>query len=301
MSNLRRVMWNGTVRALPLAEQLRATQLAGCEALTLTPSDYVSWLAHSISTRDMRAMAADAGVAITHLDPLVRWTDAWRPELPGDEAFPVDIVGSDVDDFFRMAGALEVQSFTAWAGFSRDRYTRAQIVDTFGNLCRRAATEGLRCDLETGRCPVTADSRLQTSLPRCRRRVALTTAASNSFRRTMTVCRPTRSALPASSVWACSSLTQALKRKGTSHDRRTKPNHLACPNRCGPDDACCLRPRCRFIRRGLVGHPTTCSTSCGVSSSPAPRPISAAAPDVTQPGSMPMVFLRSASMHRKVF
>ena len=50
MSNLRRVMWNGTVRALPLAEQLRATQLAGCEALTITPSDYVTWLAHSTTT-----------------------------------------------------------------------------------------------------------------------------------------------------------------------------------------------------------------------------------------------------------
>ena len=148
MSNLRRVMWNGIVRAMPLAEQLRATQLAGCEALTLTPSDYVTWLSHSISTRDMSAMAADAGVAITHLDPLVRWTDAWRLELPGDEAFAVDIVGFDVDDFFRMAGALEVQSSTGWAGFSRDRYNRAQIVDAFGNLCRRAATEGLRCDLE---------------------------------------------------------------------------------------------------------------------------------------------------------
>jgi sugar phosphate isomerase/epimerase len=148
LSNLRRVMWNGTVRALPLAEQLHATQLAGCEALTLTPSDYVTWLAHSISTRDMCAMAADAGVAITHLDPLVRWTDAWRPELPGDEAFPVDIVGFDLDDFFSMAGALEVQSFIAWAGFARGRYTRAQIVDAFGNLCRRAAIEGLRCDLE---------------------------------------------------------------------------------------------------------------------------------------------------------
>ena len=136
------------MRALPLAEHLRAVRIAGCESLTVTPSDYVAWLAHSVSTHDVRSMAADAGVALTHRDPLVRWTNAWQPELSGEETFPVDTIGFDADDFFRMASALRVQSFTAWAGFPRDRYALAQIVDAFGALCRRAAQEGLRCDLE---------------------------------------------------------------------------------------------------------------------------------------------------------
>jgi hypothetical protein len=148
MSNLRRIMWNETVRALPLAQQLRAARIAGCEALSVTPSDYVTWLAHRISTRDMTAMAADAGVILTHLDPLVRWIDAWQPQLPGGEVFPVDTVGFDPDDFFRIANALGVRSFTAWAGFPQGRYTLQQIVDAFETLCRRAAQEGLRCDLE---------------------------------------------------------------------------------------------------------------------------------------------------------
>ena len=123
-------------------------ELQGCEALSITPSDYVTWLAHSVSTRDMTATAADAGVALTHLDPLVRWIDGWQPELPEGEAFPVDTVGFDGDDFFRIAGALGVQSFTAWAGFPKGRHALAQITDAFGALCRRAAHEGLRCDLE---------------------------------------------------------------------------------------------------------------------------------------------------------
>ena len=53
MSNQRRIKWNGTVRALPLREQLRAVAIARCEALSVTPSDYAAWLSSAISTHDM--------------------------------------------------------------------------------------------------------------------------------------------------------------------------------------------------------------------------------------------------------
>lgn len=147
MSNLRRIMWNGTVRALPLAEQLRAASLARCEGLSVTPSDYVQWLGGSMSTRDITAIAADMGVRILHLDPLVRWVDEWRPDF-APEQFSTDPIGFDTDDFLRIAAALQVESFTAWAGFPTGHYGRSQLIDTFGQLCRRAALEGLRCDLE---------------------------------------------------------------------------------------------------------------------------------------------------------
>ncbi|WP_410809422.1 sugar phosphate isomerase/epimerase family protein [Micromonospora sp. 067-2] len=145
MSNGRRMMWNGTVRALPLSEQLAAAARARCDALAVTPFDYVGWLGSGITTRDMLTMASDAGVRITHLDPLVRWVDEWKPALA---AFPLETISFDQDDFFRMAGALGVESFTAWAGFPAGRYGVPQLVDAFGQLCERAATEGLRCDLE---------------------------------------------------------------------------------------------------------------------------------------------------------
>lgn len=108
MSRPQTIMWNGTVRALPFKEQLNATALAGCSALSATPSDYVRWLAASTSTRDMLTMAKDAGVRITHIDPFVRWVDKWQPDLPG-ENFPTDAIAFDADDFFRMSAALEVR------------------------------------------------------------------------------------------------------------------------------------------------------------------------------------------------
>jgi 4-hydroxyphenylpyruvate dioxygenase len=140
-------MWNGTVRALALEDQLHAAAVAGCSSLAIIPSDYVKWLATGVTTRDMLAMAADAGVRITHLDPLVRWVDAWRPAV-APEAFDANLVAFDVDDFFRMAGALEVESFTAWAGFAAGAYSVPELVDAFGALAARAQVEGLRCDLE---------------------------------------------------------------------------------------------------------------------------------------------------------
>jgi 4-hydroxyphenylpyruvate dioxygenase len=72
MGNPRRIMWNGTVRALPRRERLRAAAIAGCEALSVTPSDYVAWLGKATSMRDIKAMADDPGVRITHFDPFVR-------------------------------------------------------------------------------------------------------------------------------------------------------------------------------------------------------------------------------------
>lgn len=147
MSNKTRVMWNGTVRALPFRDQVEAARIAGCSAIAVTPSDYNKWLGASTSTADLRKIASDSGVRITHLDPFVRWTVDWKPHLEGMD-FPSDIVGFDADDFFRMAAALEVDSFTAWSGFAAGRYSRSEIEDAFGALCTRAGKEGLRCDLE---------------------------------------------------------------------------------------------------------------------------------------------------------
>jgi hypothetical protein len=48
MSNRRKIMWNGSVRALPLRKQLRAAAIARCEAVSVTPSDYAAWLSGAI-------------------------------------------------------------------------------------------------------------------------------------------------------------------------------------------------------------------------------------------------------------
>ena len=147
MQQQRRVMWNATVKTKPFHDQLRAAQIAGCSALSVTPSDYNRWLGSGVSTHDLKRMAADYGIEISHLDPFVRWVDDWKPSAPGVD-FPTNSVAFDADDFFRMADALGTGTFTAWGGFPDGRYSTQQVVDSFGALCDRAARHGMQCGLE---------------------------------------------------------------------------------------------------------------------------------------------------------
>ena len=107
-------MWNGTVRALPLKEQLRAAAIARCEALSVMPSHYAAWLGSDLSSRDVEARADDARIGITHLDPFVHWGD--QSHLP-DEDCPMNAIAFAADDFFGTADALGLGSFTTWARF----------------------------------------------------------------------------------------------------------------------------------------------------------------------------------------
>jgi sugar phosphate isomerase/epimerase len=141
------VMYNATVRALPFAEQCRAASLAGCGALTMTPAGYLALLTQGLTTRELRAIAADHGVAITHLDPLARWTPRWIPDnYQGN--YDLAMIAFDIDDFLRMTDALGCRSFTALGTHPAGSLRTDELVDHFGALCRRAAVEGLRVDLE---------------------------------------------------------------------------------------------------------------------------------------------------------
>jgi sugar phosphate isomerase/epimerase len=141
------VMYNATVRALPFTEQCRATALAGCSALTLTPTDYLKFLSGGMSTREMRAVAADNGIALTHLDPFARWTPKWQP-THHKGFYDLALVAYDIDDFLRMAEALQCRSFTAIGTHYPGSLGVAELTDHFGALCERARGSGLRVDLE---------------------------------------------------------------------------------------------------------------------------------------------------------
>jgi 4-hydroxyphenylpyruvate dioxygenase len=140
-------MWNGTVRSLSFAEQLRATSLAGCQAMSVTPYGYTQWLTQGFSNQDLLSMASDIGVRLFHLDPLIRWVANWKPDLP-EHVFPYHALSFTEDEFFGIADALGVESFSVWGAFPEGAISFSEIVDAFGSLCARASNRGLRCDLE---------------------------------------------------------------------------------------------------------------------------------------------------------
>jgi hypothetical protein len=66
-------MWIGNVRNLSFQDQLRATIAVDLNELSMTPLDFDRNLAKGLSARDMRMMAADAGVSLPILDPMASW------------------------------------------------------------------------------------------------------------------------------------------------------------------------------------------------------------------------------------
>lgn len=142
-----RVMFEATVRALPFSEQCRATALAGCGSLTMSPTTYLALLNSGTSSRDIRTIAADHGIAITHMDPIARWTPFWEPTNYRG-AFDFSQIAFDVDDFLRMANALGCVSMTALGTHPAGTMNAAAVIDHFGTLCERALENGLRVDLE---------------------------------------------------------------------------------------------------------------------------------------------------------
>ena len=141
------VMYHGTVRRLPFVQQVRAAALLNCGSITIGPYEYRQMTASGVSARSLSAIAADAGVRVTHLDPFVRWVSDWMPEEVS-AAFPIEALNCDEDELYAIANALELRSFTVAACFPPGRMPISGLVDAFGALCDRAARHGLRCDME---------------------------------------------------------------------------------------------------------------------------------------------------------
>lgn len=141
-------MWSGNVRNLPFPERVKATSRAGFDILTLSPYDWLDAMRAGLSTRDMKAMAADAGIRLDHLDPIARWAPEFIPDNITEPAYLTFLL-CDIDDFVRIGEALEITSMTAICSFPAGmEVPLGQLVDGFGRLCDRVAPLGMRVDLE---------------------------------------------------------------------------------------------------------------------------------------------------------
>jgi sugar phosphate isomerase/epimerase len=141
-------MWNGTVRALPFAEQVAATAAAGFDQLSVTPLDWTHWVGSGLGSHEMRAIAADHGVQLSHLDPLTRWTMPWQPTNLDRGKYPLPYFAFETEDFLRIAEAIGATSFSAIATAPLGRNPIDRLTEDYARLCDRAAQSGLVCELE---------------------------------------------------------------------------------------------------------------------------------------------------------
>ena len=140
------VLWQATCRYLPIADQIRTARLCSCDILTVTPLDFRLWKASGNRISDLRAMASDNGVRLAHLDPMARWTGAWRADNIPEIFLP--FLDFETSTFLDMAVELGAESFSTICTGSAGAVSIAEMTDDFADLCRRAGERGLRVDLE---------------------------------------------------------------------------------------------------------------------------------------------------------
>ncbi len=139
-------LWGATLAFGSLADRLTAAVAGGFATTTMFPHDYRQARAAGLGDADILALHDDAGVRLRTLDPFARWVPRWEP--PAD-APPnrLGIVACAEEEFFDIARRLQIETMTAIEPFGVS-YASADLASAFGDLCDRAADQGMLVHLE---------------------------------------------------------------------------------------------------------------------------------------------------------
>ena len=140
------MMCFSNVGHLPFPERVRAARLAGCDQLSTMPIEVKENAAAGYDIAAMRSIAADQGIRITRLDPLVRWSRLWQPD--NMSADYTARIADTPDEFFAMADALGCTHASLNATFPQGSLPIDELIESYAAICRRAAEHGMICDLE---------------------------------------------------------------------------------------------------------------------------------------------------------
>jgi sugar phosphate isomerase/epimerase len=132
-----RILWWGNVRSLTFRERIGFAARHGFDALNLSPFDVVAQEAAGESLTSLRRMAADAGLRLTYLDPVVGWLPKWQPgpDAAGFLPFLSAGLGRELD----MAASLGCDRILAVTAFAPGRYQLAECADPLSALCEQAS------------------------------------------------------------------------------------------------------------------------------------------------------------------
>ncbi len=147
---MEKIAWAGIVRAHPLPERIRAVAEHRYDTISVSVADLDEAAAAGHSIAGLIDLATEAGIRVSHLDPLATWIEPWQPPDDGWSGYPMmlDFLGCSVDRFFGVADELGVDSITAIPSFAAGAHPRAYVVERFAALCDRAAASDIRVDLE---------------------------------------------------------------------------------------------------------------------------------------------------------
>lgn len=149
----------GSMEGVPLKPFIETAATAGFEAITLNSVLFEDALRDGWREADIKQLLLDNGLGVSGIDPLFNWLPS-SVQLAGDDVMS-RITQAGVDDIIRIAHTVGADLVNAPLGLASPD-SEQEVVDSFGALCDRLATEGLRTSLEF--MPFTAVADLPTAL-----------------------------------------------------------------------------------------------------------------------------------------
>ncbi|MGB1140530.1 MAG: sugar phosphate isomerase/epimerase family protein [Halioglobus sp.] len=149
----------GSMEGVPLKPFIETAATAGFEAITLNSVLFEDALRDGWREADIKQLLLDNGLRVSGIDPLFNWLPS-SVQLAGDDVMS-RITQAGVDDIIRIAHTVGADLVNAPLGLASPD-SEQEVVDSFGALCDRLATEGLRTSLEF--MPFTAVADLPTAL-----------------------------------------------------------------------------------------------------------------------------------------
>lgn len=139
-------LWGANLIGRSLQERLAAALAGGFAATTLFPIELRRAAEAGRSPAQVRAQFADAGVAVTVLDPLAHWLPGGTPPPPLPDDDPAAGAFGPAE-FLELAGAVGAELVTLIAVYEPPVDVAAGA-EAFAALCDRAAEHGVRLQLE---------------------------------------------------------------------------------------------------------------------------------------------------------
>lgn len=149
MAALDFVFWPAPVRKRPFETHVRAAAAGGFTSLAIASTTYDQARRAGLSVADMKALAADHGLVIRHLDTLTTWAPVSAPSPDGGYDAELNArQHTPVERGLEICAELGLTQILATVGYQQDTVPLSQLIDGFGDLCVRAARLGAWVDLE---------------------------------------------------------------------------------------------------------------------------------------------------------
>jgi len=144
--SVERVLWEACVRAHPYEEQLDVTVAGGFGALTMPPHVALANAERGLSARQMRTMAQDRGVTLSHLDGGIGFMPVGLPT--GATPRLIHRFGLPREQVLDLASDLGVHCLCTVGIFDEGLYRPDELIGGFQQLCDLAAERGMDVTLE---------------------------------------------------------------------------------------------------------------------------------------------------------